>query len=189
MVERLEHVHRCGGVVTQAGEALPRLPLPLVALQEELRCWLGAEATRCYSSLGGSQQLDLAEQLRRRWRRRDLVAYSADRVAVWWSPPALTRLGGTWMGSTSLLYPMVARCTIPDLVMVHFMNPRSDSNGVEQVSSLVGFKIGSQAGFGLFYFFNPLTEASKPVAFVIHGLTVTFAWKLLLLPASENEKE
>jgi hypothetical protein len=64
-----------------------------------------------------------------------------------------------------------------------------DGGGVEQVSSPVGSKTGSLAGFGLFYFFNPLTEASKPTASVIHGLTVNFAWRRLPLPASKNEKQ
>jgi hypothetical protein len=56
------------------------------------------------------------------------------------------------------------------------------------MSSPVGSKTGSPAGFGLFYFFNPLTEAGKPTTSVIYGLTVTFAWRRLTLSASENEK-
>jgi hypothetical protein len=62
-----------------------------------------------------------------------------------------------------------------------------DGDGTEQVSSPVGSKIGSPVGFRLF--FNPLTEAGKPTASIIHGLTVTFAWRRLPLPASENEKQ
>jgi hypothetical protein len=56
------------------------------------------------------------------------------------------------------------------------------------MSSPVGSKTGSPAGFRLFYFFNPLTEAGKPTTSVIYGLTVTFAWRRLTLSASENEK-
>jgi hypothetical protein len=77
-----------------------------------------------------------------------------------------------------------------------------DGGGVEQVSSPVGSETGSPVGFGLFYFFNSLTEAGKPTTSVIHRLTVTFAWRRLPsrinhdicleavgLPASENEKQ
>jgi hypothetical protein len=76
-----------------------------------------------------------------------------------------------------------------------------DGGGVEQVSSPVGSETGSVVGFGLFIF-NSLTEAGNPTASVIHGLTVTFAWRRLPLrinrdicleavglPASENEKQ
>jgi hypothetical protein len=69
------------------------------------------------------------------------------------------------------------------------MDLSPDDGGVEQVSSPVGSETGSPAGFGLFYFFNSLTEAGKPIASVIHGLIMTFARRRLPLPASENEKQ
>jgi hypothetical protein len=66
-----------------------------------------------------------------------------------------------------------------DLLSYVFLNQRfvcgkgfpPDGAGAEQVSSPVDSEMGSPAGFVLFYFFNPLTEARKPTAFVIHGLT------------------
>jgi hypothetical protein len=67
-----------------------------------------------------------------------------------------------------------------------------------------GSPVGSPAGSGVYFlFFNPLTEAGickapasvkrlteagKATVSVIHGLTVTFGRRRMLLPISDNEK-